>query len=960
MLWPLLEVVDEHLDEPWLRILAAHLDDSLNAERPRRLAAVRHLATLYDRYSLYRPEMLRAWEQGGGDWQAELWRRLRERIGQPGPAERTDAACQRIADEPGLLDLPPRLSLFGLTRLPARYLQVLRALAAAHEVHLFLLHPSHALWESGQDPRNRLLASWGTDAHEIQAVIEASGPYEDCPAPTPPEAATLLAQIQADVRADRVPVTGAFDDDSLQIHSCHGRARQVEVLRDAILHLLRDDPTLEPRDIVVMCPDIEAFAPLIHATFGAGDTDDDEQELRVRLADRSLRQTNPVLGTVSRILELADQRLTASQVLDLADRQAVRQRFGFDDKKVTRIQDWLADSGVRWGLDANHREPFQLGKQHANTWRAGLDRVLLGVTMTEDEHRLLAGVLPLDDVESDAVDLVGRFAELVDRLAAIVDDFAQPKRVTEWATAIAKAADALTATTTQDAWQRAELDRILTDVTHDAGESDATIDLAEARELLAERLQGRPTRTNFRTGHLTVCTLVPMRSVPHRVVCLLGLDDGVFPRKAPHDGDDLLLQDRRVGDHDSRAEDHQLLLDALLAATDRLIVTYSGHDERTNAERPPAVPVGQLLDIVERTAPDARHQIVAEHPLQPFDPKNFASTDPWSFDEVTLDGAKALTTGQRTKRPPFLSGPLPRPDTQILELDDLVKFVRHPVRAFLRQRLGISLSDFSEEISDAIPIELDQLETWGIGERLLAARLTGTPLDDALAAERSRGDVPPGVLADKVLAEVSRNVEAVLAAVDIPREPASLDVKLTLDDGRTLTGTVPDLYADTIKTVSYSRLGARHRLEAWVRLLALNAAHPQREFSATTIGRSQRRGRTVDVARIEPLTADDARATLARLIDLYDRGMREPAPLAAKTSAAYAQATHDNRNAEIQADREWTSKPSSFDKEDRDLEHQLVYGAIKPLKELLADPRFAQWSTQLWSDLLKHEEITTS
>ena len=220
----------------------------------------------------------------------------------------------------------------------------------------------------------------------------------------------------------------------MQVHACHGRARQVEVLRDAILHLLAEDPTLEPRDVIVMCPDIETFAPLIQATFGAGEAagEDDELEalppelrppdLRVRLADRSLRQTNPVLGVVARLLELADERVTASQVLDLADREPVRRRFRLDDDDLARIAGvGRARAGIRWGLDAAHRAPFKLEALDAGTWRAGLDRVLLGVTMTEDEQRLFGGVLPLDDVESGAIDLAGRFAELVDRLARRVD-----------------------------------------------------------------------------------------------------------------------------------------------------------------------------------------------------------------------------------------------------------------------------------------------------------------------------------------------------------------------------------------------------------------------------------------------------------------------------------------------------------------------------------------------------------
>ncbi len=695
------------------------------------------------------------------------------------------------------------------------------------------------------------------------------------------------------MRADRWPaIAGDSDarpvldasDRSVQVHACHGRARQVEVLRDAILHLLDEDATLEPRDVIVMCPDIETFAPLIQATFGAGDVfeDDDELEalpadvrppdLRVRLADRSLRQTNPVLGVVARLLDLVDERLTASQVLDLADREPVRRRFGLDDDDLARIEDWVAASGIRWGLDAAHRAPFKLEALDAGTWRAGVDRLLVGVTMTEDEQRLFNDVLPLDDVDSGAIEVAGRFAELVDRVQNAVDALSAPKTIDAWAAAIADAADALTATTERDAWQRAELDRLLGDVVAEAENGSATsLVPAEIRALLAERLKGRPTRANFRTGHLTICTLMPMRSVPHRVVCLLGMDDGVFPRKSPRDGDDLMLADPHVGDRDARTEDRQLLLDALLAATDQLIVTYTGNDERTNLVRPPAVPIGELLDVVDRTVRTdegrARDRVETRHPLQPFDPKNFTPGElmpahAWSFDPVTLHGARALTT-ERAPAAPFLAGPLPAATATLVELEDLVRFAGHPVRAFLRQRLGISVGDYADEVADALPVELDALERWGVGQRLLDGVLAGASIEACIAAEIARGMLPPGQLAKPVIARVSPVVAHIAAAaqaeLDEGAEPASVDVKVALADGRTLSGTVPGVHGDVLRTVTYSRVNARHRLTAYVRWLALTAAHPERPFAAATIGQARRGASdsaTITIARIPPLAEE--------------------------------------------------------------------------------------------------------
>jgi exodeoxyribonuclease V gamma subunit len=1031
-----------------LASLAAHLGGGDAAADPawraRRFSTVRHLAELFDRYALHRPAMVRAWASGrdtdgagrdlGGDgvWQAELWRRLRERIGVPDPAERVDSACARLREEPGLVDLPARVSLFGLTRLPAGHLNVLRALAVGRDVHVFMLHPSPALWDrvaalgprvvgrredtTAAIPANRLLASWGQDAREMQLVL-AGAEHQDHHHAVEHNTGTLLASLQADVRDDRWPPGAPLpgekderplldsDDRSVQVHACHGRARQVGVLRDAILHQLEEDPTLEPRDLIVMCPDIETFAPLIQATFGAGEVADDDDELeavpadvrppdlRVRLADRSLRQTNPVLGVVARLLDLAEERLTASQVLDLADQEPVRRRFGLDDDDLARIEDWVAASGIRWGLDAAHRAPFKLDALAAGTWRAGLDRLLVGVTMTEDEQRLFAGVLPLDDVDSGAIEVAGRFSEFVDRVQTSIDALSVPTTIRGWAAAIAAAADALTATTERDAWQRAELDRLLDDVVTEAtaaegGPASATqLAPAEIRSLLAERLKGRPTRANFRTGHLTICTLMPMRSVPHRVVCLLGMDDGVFPRKSPRDGDDLMLDDPHVGDRDARTEDRQLLLDALMAATDQLIVTYTGNDERTNLARPPAVPIGELLDVIDRTVRTddgpARPHVEVRHPLQPFDPRNFINGElvperTWSFDPVTLNGARALTAERITAKP-FLSEPLPQIAAPVVEIEDLVRFVGHPVRAFLRQRLGISVGDYSDEVADALPVELDALERWGVGQRLLDGVLAGATIEACVNAEIARGTLPPGRLAKPVIDRVRPIVEEIAAAaqsvLDPAGQPGSVDVKVALAGGRTLSGTVPGVCGEVVRAVTYSRVNARHRLAAWVRLLALTAGHPERAFTAATVGQARSGaadGTRVTIARIPALTSGEALAQLVTLVDLYDRGMREPLPLACTASAAYAEAKTAGRDAEVGARRAWESA-WNFPREDAEHEHQLVLGGIRTFDERIEErpradetgdgwdesetTRFGRYARRLWQGLEGREAL---
>lgn len=1033
--WPLLEVVEAHFDEPWLAPLARHIANAEPVPGSKHFASIRHVADLFDRYAVHRPDMVQRWAAGEQrddepSWQVELWRRLRGRIGRPSPAERLHEACLRLREEPELLELPRRVSLFGLTRLAASYLDVLDAMAARRDVHLFLLHPSPTLWrrlEPGVDassrfvlrtddetaalPRNPLLSSWGRDAREMQLVLGAAIPHgkeeETHGGDAPP---TLLRRIQDDVRFDRSPVglgSGQDDDarplldpgdDSIRVHACHGRGRQVEVLRDAVLHLLEADPSLEPRDVIVMCPDIEKFAPLIQATFGGGGADgaggpgDPTRSLEIRLADRSLRQTNPVMGVLAEVLELTTARITATEVLDLAGRDPVRRRFRFSDDDLFRLEEWVNGSFVRWGFDAAHRDMFQLADVGTNTWASGLDRILLGVAMAEEDQRLFGGTLPLDDVDSGDIDLAGRLTEYVHRLQAALDALAGTETIERWAATLAQVTDSLTATAPRDGWQRGQLsalfEELVAEAGGDGGVSNVALSCDDIRSIVTDRLKGKPTRANFRTGHLTVCTLVPMRSIPHRVVCLLGLDDGSFPRHVEKDGDDLTARVPRVGDRDLRSEDRQLLLDALLAAREHLVVTYTGRDERSNVHRPPAVPVNELLDVVDHTVrvPEGRASDVirVSHPLQPFDPKNFlvgrlTAAKPWSFDRLHLDGARAALT-PRHAVPPFLESPLPPPAPGPMRLDELERFLRHPVRAFLRERLGISLRNKTREFEDAIPIELDGLEKWQIAERVLQSQLAGASQQACLEAELARGALPPGRLAEPMLGEIAAALDELVRVAQVDAAPRSVEVEVDLDGGWRVEGTVTGVRGDLVHTVSYSRLRPAARLAAWLRLLALTATDPERAFEACTIGRGRTNRSAVSVARVGALGSDPAarRESAVRLltevVDLYRRGMCAPLPLYERTSAAWAEAVASGKEPSAPARRAWASE-FARDKEDRDAEHLLVLGEQVSFDELRraavpltadesawtsAGPdasRFDAYACRLWDALLAREEV---
>ncbi|OBJ43404.1 exodeoxyribonuclease V subunit gamma [Mycobacterium colombiense] len=1005
MAWPLLEAIDCSLDEPWCRALAMHVGHfhtgaEAELRQGRRYEVARRLAGLFDSYARQRPQLLVDWGNGDpGDldedlrWQPELWRALVARVAADPPHVRHTKTIARLREAPS--ELPPRLSLFGHTRLTRTDIELLEAVATHHDLHLWLPHPSEVLWRAlagahGAIPRHEdvshravshpLLATLGRDLRELQRGLPADPVTDDYLAgAAPPD--TLLGWLQSDIAANAVRPLGrtmAAGDRSVQIHNCHGPARQVDVLREVLLGLLQDDPTLEPRDILVMCPDIEAYAPLIMADFGLGDVvhgAHPAHQLRVRLADRSPIQTNPLLGVAAQLLALAAGRVTASEVLNLAQAAPVRARFGFTDDDLEAITRWVRQANIRWGLDQQHRRPYHVDFVH-NTWRFGIDRILAGVAMSDDSNAWIDATLPLDDVSSNRVQLAGQFAEFVARLQHTLDSLAGTRPLTEWLAALTEGIAMLTRVRDADEWQNGQMQREFAQTLGQAGpRGDIALRLPDIRALLNQRLAGRPTRANFRTGTLTVCTMVPMRSVPHRVVCLVGLDDGLFPRLGIVDGDDALARCPMTGERDIRSEDRQLLLDAIGAATEKLVITYTGANEYSGQPRPPAVPLAELLDTLDiTTTTKVRDRIVVEHPLQPFDIRNvipggLVPDVPFSFDPTVLRAARA-TTGDHGEQPKFISAPLPPPPPGDVILADLVGFFKDPVKGFFRA-LEFTLPYDVDGVQDAMPVDIDGLEEWTVGDRMLGDILRGMTPDDARQAEWRRGTLPPGQLGWRKVTEI-RDQTALLASEalrhmrrDRPAGASAYDVDVDLGGGRRLTGTVSPVYDDRLVSVTYSRLDGKHLLESWIPLLALAAHDPGRDWTAVCIGR-MRRGASTRVEGLgPPRDGEQAIEVLRELVAIYDAGRREPLPLPIKTSYAWAAARYEGEDPVTEARYRWKSS-DRFPGEDQAPAHARAWGKGAPLEELMQpvrpgeecdgeDNRLGAYAARVWLPMLRAE-----
>ena len=801
---------------------------------------------------------------------------------------------------------------------------------------------------------------------------------------------TLLARLQHDIRGNTVsaPVAKSSEgsaqgqDRSIQIHVCHGARRQVEVLRDAILHVLAADVTLEPRDVVIMTPDLATFAPLLEAAFlrevggeysessvGAregGSDADTLPDLRVRIADRGPAATNPLVRFAATVFDLAGSRLEGGTVRELVAIPVVRQLFGFDDETADAMAAVIEDTNVRWGLDAGHRAEWNAGSIEDHTWRRGLDRALAGVFYADSSVRIVDTVAPLDGVEGQEARPVGLLVQIVDRIVAVRDLLGGTRPYSEWGPAIATAVRLLAAPAPGDEWQWGQLERLLENSFPPPAGPAAEPDIspAEARLVVDEWSQDRPGPLHFRTGDITVCTLVPMRSVPYRVVCLLGMDDERFPRSSRVDGDDLLVDHEIVGDSDRGAEDRQLLLDAVMAAGDHVLVTYSGRDELTNAEYPPAVPIAELKDTLYDMAGDAGlDRIVTHHPLQPFSEANFVAgrlgvAGPWAFDPMQFDGAVAIQ--QRAdgegKGEAFLApGDVP---TEI-RLADLSLFLEHPARHFTRARLGFRIPAAGEIPDDTVPAKLDALGEWKVTDRLLGGLLNGHGIESLEARERGTDALPPGNLGlDGLESAKQRAVDLWKAAdrVGYDRERHVQFTGAVPVGGRFVEGSITaDPFSSRVDLVTPSRLRGRQRLRAFVQLVFLTALDPDRPWHGLLIGR-QLRGNGLWSVTIQPLGDDAARrkqradGLLSDLVGLYVEGLTLPIPLPGETAYAWQRNLGSGRSAAFKAARAaWET--DRFSPEERDPANELLFPHLAGMAAL-AGSGFPDYARRLWGPIL--------
>jgi exodeoxyribonuclease V gamma subunit len=739
-------------------------------------------------------------------WQPLLWREL------VGALDTTERDAARPVLHRRLLEaldgqgpaghVPRRIVLFGTTHIPHPMLQAIAALSQHSQVLVAVPNPCRYHWadliegrellradrrrhatRGGRDlaamplellhaQGHPLLAAWGRQSRDFVRQLDA---FDDAEAAQERFATpridlfdgdpghTLLQEVQARIR-DLVPVAEhpavelADGDRSIVFHLAHSAHREVEILHDQLLELLANPPegrAIAPREIVVMVPDIDAFAPAIRSVFGQH-ARGHARHIPWGIADLRESRHNPLLIALDWLLRVRAQRFTATELLGLLEVPAVARRHRLSDDDLPQLSGWIAQAGVRWGLDVTQRASLGLDAcGDSNTWAFGLQRMLLGYATGElaAEHGGFAGIEPCGEIAGLSADLVGMLADLLDSLTAWWRESAQARSPTDWGEHLRRLLPQLfEAADDADRATLAALDDALAAWLQacEAAAFDEPVDLDVVREAWLGTVDEPSLSQRFRAGGVTFCTLLPLRAIPFEVVCLLGMNDGDYPRRSTRTDFDLmgLPGQARPGDRSRRDDDRQLMLDALLSARRVLYVSWSGRSQRDNQAQPPSVLVAQLRDYVAagwgQAAVDAR---TTQHPLQPFSRAYFEG-GPTLFTYAS-EWRAAHDPGPGDAGSPAAPGGADDPDdARVLTIDDLARFLRNPVKAFFRRQLQVVFDEPEAAAEDDEPFDSAGLERWNqIDDVLLEVRRVWQRVDD--------GDVPPP-LDELVEAHVAR------------------------------------------------------------------------------------------------------------------------------------------------------------------------------------------------------------
>jgi exodeoxyribonuclease V gamma subunit len=942
MSWKLYSILPDHIDDDNFSPLKNYLEQDTNGLMKYQLCE--KIADVFDQYLMYRPDWIEAWEGNenevkDGDfslhpWQPILWRALSEHTLALGQSKYHRGNLhdillkklpQAFADSTSHVHhlLPQRLFIFGISALPNQQLEVLEQLSEHIDIHLMLFNPCVHYWGDVIDEKqlakvqarfknkkhlpmndehymsvgNPLLASWGKLGRDyLEQLLEINADQLDYF--VEPQGDTMLSRIQADVynlsfRDQMEPLEPvhslpdstkgklaiAATDQSLMFHSCHSPLREVEVLYDQLLNLFEQDKSLTPKDIIVMMPDVAAYSPYIDAVFAGSESN----RIPYAISDKGFVLENPILNSFLQLMKLSDSRFYASELLDLISVPSTILAMGLVEDDIDQIRHWIDQVGIRWGVDSAHKQSLALPDDELNSWRFGLNRLLMGYAIGSEV--MVNGILPYKHVEGQNAETLGKLVHFIDTLIEYREQLAVDATISEKVTIVnALLSDFYLPNKDEEQAINAIRQALIEFEAHNNNQNcEEAISQQVFAYYLNTAFNDKGVGQRFLAGQVNFCTLMPMRSIPFKVICLLGMNNADYPRFVAPIGFDLMASgNTRKGDRSRRLDDRYLLLEAMLSAQSILYISFVGHSMQDNSERIPSVLVTELIEYCEQAFMfgDDCH-LIYQHPLQPFHPDYFSKGS--GLNSFQPHWYRYINQAQNhqvkvTKQSAIVD--VGQSDT--IELTELIRFILHPVKYFFNSTLQLYFAPLADIDLDDESFSLDALTRYQLLESLAGEKLAQSGLDNyqQISATGSLPHAEVGKVSFDKLDTQAQSFVACLRQTNLKYlEPVEVNIQV---QGKQILGWVKHLTLNGLLFYRPAKITAKDKLVAWIHHVSMSAIN--RSVATNHIGLSEQ-------FKFSPLSATEALEIMAQWVDMYHQGLQQPLAFFAKSSEKW-QLTH--------------------------------------------------------------------
>ncbi|MCU7960522.1 MAG: exodeoxyribonuclease V subunit gamma [gamma proteobacterium symbiont of Bathyaustriella thionipta] len=970
--WKIFALLPELLQKSAFQSIRHYLQDDENDLKRWQLAS--RIADVFDRYQYYRPQLIQDWDKGlESDWQALLWRELGARLD---GSHRVAVIHQLIhkLQQGQVSSLPERISLFALSSLPPLLLDLIMAVAGQTQVFLYQHSPSDQYWadlkskkalsrmrlQSADDAAyydtgNDLLASWGRQGQALQDLLLSHNDLQSAEweAYQPPHRKTLLSSVQLSIfqlQEQQIELTA---DASLQLHICHSAWRECQVLHDELLRLLQNNSKLLPEDILVMIPNVADYAPYIQAVFKK-----DEQGSRPfipwNLSDIPVLKEQALMPLFFQLLDLPASRFTYSEISAWLDSPAILRRFDLSPTDCEDILGLLQQARVRWGIDAQHKAQLELPALLENTWKQAEQRLYAGYALGDVDS--WNGIAPLSENEGDKSKSLARFWIFFSRLQQYRQRLSDDLAAADWQALLNQLLDDFFSPQDEDEQAIQQIRDALQQLGIQA--SGQILSPALLRHCLQSELQENRGRGRYFSGGVTFCGMRPMRSLPFKVICLLGMNEHDFPRRERRPEFDRMAKQWQPGDPLKGDEDRYLLLETLLCARETLYISYTGRSLKDNTELQPSVLLRELLDYMdEQPAQDQQQsriseQITRHHPMQAFHAENFQLLETAGYDHYWLSIAQSLAAPSSpvSEHWPDTEIPLHEQEGRDIQLKQLIRFVKHPVKFFFNQRLRIYLTEQDKTQDDEL-FTLDHLQQWQL--KTLWADDYLQQAEPVLQQLKAQGVLPHGVAAELSFAQTAESIQPVLQqlAAFKHNKPQPLLIDLALDHGLHLGGRIESYRPNSgLLHVSPSKFKGKILLALWIEHLALCATCSLADNERSTLICQDKS------IYFEPIEEHQALRSLQHYLDLYRLALQKPLPVFNGASFAWAQAADDEEKAQKKALSQWQG--NEYNKIPGDKDDVYIQLALHGHDSCpIAQPEFIQRAQDFYAEPLQDMKI---